>query len=85
MRHITWGLWYWPAFILTTLVLFAPAETYALMTNPQNTLSDFAWREFGFPQSGDSLMFTAAWYFSFAGYIAITVFLGIHIWFERLR
>lgn len=87
MIRPTWGLWYWPAFMLITLAMFAPAETIALMTNPQNTLSDFAWKEFGFPSAGypHSHLYTAAWYFSFASYIAVAVFLGYHIWFERLR
>ena len=84
-QHVTWGLWYWPAFILTVVTGFSIPEIVALITNTFNTLSWFAWRAFGFPKVSGPALFTAAWYFSFALYIVIVVFLGIHIWFFRLR
>lgn len=43
----SWGLIYWPAFIVAVLALFAGPELGALFTNPRNTLSDFAWYELG--------------------------------------
>ncbi len=85
MEHATWGLTYWPAFILAVVLSFGVAETIALITNTRNTLSWFAWRELGVPLNGSTPLFTAAWYFSFALYIVVAVFLGIHIWFVRLR
>jgi hypothetical protein len=81
----TWGLVYWPAFIITVVLMFGIPETIGLVTNTRNTLSWFAWREFGVPNSYSMPAFTAAWYFSFALYLVIVVFLGIHIWFVKLH
>lgn len=84
-QHATWGLWYWPSFILAVVALFSVPEIVALITNTYNTLSWFAWRAFGFPRPGVGTIYTAAWYFSFALYLVIVTFLAIHIWFFRLR
>lgn len=85
MIPATWGLTYWPIYLIVVSLGFIPAETTALITNPANTLSDFAWRELGFPDKASPVPYTAAWYFSFAAYVMVVVFLAIHIWFRRLR
>ena len=89
MSILRW-LWapshYWPLFLLDVALVFGLREFIALGTKrPQDTLSDFAWKQLGLPVHGGPILYTFAWYASFVVYIDMVVFLAIHIWFVKLR
>jgi len=80
MNRPTWGLEYWPVFLVVVSSLFLGPEAFAFFTNHENTLSDFAWYELGV--SGTYGSHSWAWWFSL---IAVVVFLAVligHIWFK---
>lgn len=81
----TWGLWYWPSFLVVVSVLFLPAEIFALVTNAANTLSDYSWREMGLPLSGHAPVHSAGWFLSLGSWLVIASWLTAHIWFVRFR
>lgn len=77
---ITWGRWYWPAWIVTTVIAFGIPELYALFTNPGDTLSDYSWAELhithGIP------FHSLAWGMSFCCWLLFVVVITLHIWFQ---
>jgi hypothetical protein len=76
----TWGLIYWPLYIVAAIALFAGPELVALFTHSSNTLSYFAWWELGI--GGRYNPHTVFWWVSLLGFIAITATLIGHIWFR---
>lgn len=74
---ITWGVNYWPWFLLGFTVLFLGPEIYALSTNAANTLSDYVWQALK-PNS-------AVWYLTLGGWLTLTSWLVFHFWFRRYR
>jgi hypothetical protein len=76
----TWGLWYWPAFLIVTSLAFLPAEVTALFTNSVNTLSDYSW----FELSVDPHLtrHTIAWAFSLIVWLLFVTVITGHIWFR---
>lgn len=86
MKSATWGLWYWPAFLITSSLAFLIAEIIALATNVANTLSDYAWLEMGLlPLTGKNPVHTAGWFLSLGVTITVMAWLIEHIWFVRFR
>lgn len=89
---MTWGHWYWPVALIIAAVtaggLFFPAEFYALFTNHQNTLSDFARYELDLQSAlGHRTGYhTLAWWSTFIVWLGIGipmfVWLTGHIWFD---
>lgn len=78
---ITWGLVYWPTWLTLIGTTFLPMEIYALLTNPSNTLSDYAWHELNI---SSPFRFTAtglAWWISFIVWVLFAVIITLHIWF----
>lgn len=80
MDRITWGLVYWPKYLIVASVFFLVPETYAFFTNADNTLSDFAWRELGI--GGTINQHHSAWWFSLVAWIMFAVVITGHIWFR---
>ena len=75
----TWGLAYWPVFLVATIAAFAGPELAALFTNVRNTLSDFAWYELGLHGRYDP--HTWVWWVSLVGFVLVAAVLVGHIWF----
>lgn len=77
---ITWGKFYWPAALLVTAVfLFGIPELIAIITNPANTLSDYAWDEL---RVGSIPVHLVAWYISLAVWLMFVVVITLHIWWR---
>lgn len=76
----TWGLVYWPLYIIAAIAAFAGPELVAFFTNHANTLSDFSWYELGIGGRYDPR--TWVWWVSLAGFLAIVGLLTAHIWFR---
>lgn len=87
-KMITWGMAYWPIFLIVTAVGFLVPELIALVTNTANTLSDYSWRELGlsinFRHPGN-VMHNAAWILTLGAWLTASFFLTAHIWFQRFR
>lgn len=78
---MTWGLVYWPTWLTLIGLTLLPMEIYALLTNPANTLSEYAWHELNVTHA---FRFTAngvAWWVSFVMWILFVVVITLHIWF----
>lgn len=78
---ITWGLWYWPKYLIVASLLFLAPEAYAFFTNHNNTLSDFAWNELGI--GGTINQHHPAWWFSLVAWLVFFVVITGHIWFKN--
>jgi hypothetical protein len=77
-----WGNWYWPAGLAVMLAWFAPAELFALLTNVNNTLSDYCWRELDVTRAMEISGHGVAWWCSFLMWIAFVITITLHIWYR---
>lgn len=77
--HPTWGLWYWPNYLIGVGGAFLVAEVYAFFTNVWNTLSYYAWYEMGI--TGRLSPHHPAWWISFIAWLVFVVAITAHIWF----
>jgi hypothetical protein len=78
----TWGAWYWWIWISVATVTLLGPETYALITNPRNTLSDWVWDKLSVPV-GEQLPWTAAHYLVFGAWLVLMSWLTFHFFFRR--
>ena len=76
----TWGLHYWPVFLIAVSVAFLIPEFIALLTNSVNTLSDYSWFQLGI--SPHLSRHTIAAWLSLAGWLAFVAVITGHIWFR---
>jgi hypothetical protein len=87
---MTWGHWYWPAALLTVSIvasgLFFPAEIYAVLISPNNTLTAFSRYELGLQTAFGAYtkLHTIAWWWSFLTWDIFVVAITAHIWFLEL-
>lgn len=77
-----WGNWYWPAGLCIMSALFVPAELFALLTNANNTLSDYCWRELHVTRALEISGHGAAWWASFIAWVLFVVIITLHIWYR---
>lgn len=77
----TWGQWYWPLWMVFTSFTLLGPEIFALITNHQNTLSDYVWR--GLDVTTDQQAWTAAHYLVFGGWVVLFSWLTFHFFFRR--
>jgi hypothetical protein len=77
----TWGLTYWPIFLIAGSAWFIIGESLALATNAKNTLSDYSWYELHI-QPGIT-QHTVAWYFSLIAWVLFAVLITGHIWLRN--
>ena len=76
----TWGLLYWPLFLVAVSALFAGPELFALFTNHANTLSDFSRYEIGI--TGRTVHpGVPAWWISQTAWLLFVVVITGHIWY----
>lgn len=85
IRHlgITWGHVYWPWYLAVTAIGFLTPELYALFTNTDNTLSDYAWHELGVSLSTKPIVHSAAWLLTQGMFIVMAIWLVLHIWYHE--
>lgn len=77
---ITWGLAYWPKYMIVASLAFIIPETVAFFTNASNTLSDFAWYELGI--NGTINRHDFAWWISLIAWAMFVIVITGHIWFR---
>jgi len=82
VKAITWGLTYWPIYLIIASLGFLVPEIYALFTGHQNTLSDYAWQELDIRTN---FHHTLAWGLSQAAWVLFAVVITFHIWYRWLR
>jgi len=78
-----WGNWYWPAWLSAMSLLFIPAELFALLTDPANTLSDYCWRELGISRATEITIHGAAWWASLIAWLVFVGLITAHIWWRQ--
>jgi hypothetical protein len=77
----TWGLWYWPFWIVISTAFFLPVECYALITNQaQNTLSEYCWHELDVTRALTFDSHGAAWWASLIMWGFFVIAITLHIW-----
>lgn len=80
---ITWGLWYWPTWIMVCSVTFLPTEIYALVTNQvSDTLSDYCWHELDVTRAFTFNAHGVAWWLSLIMWGFFVVAITLHIWYR---
>jgi hypothetical protein len=80
---ITWGLLYWPYWMILTGLTFLVPEISALCTNYRNTLSDYSRYELSVGTSFGHGVHTVAWYVSLIGWLLFVVVITLHIWWVK--
>jgi hypothetical protein len=81
----TWGLIYWPTYLMISLSLFLPVEVYALVTNQaQNTLSDYCWHELDVTKALAISGHGMAWWCSLILWGFFVVAITLHIWYRSV-
>lgn len=78
----SWGNVYWPAGLAIVSLIFTPAELFALITNPANTLSDYCWRELGVTRAFELSAHGVAWWASLIAWLLFVVVITGHIWWQ---
>ena len=78
----TWGLTYWPIGMVIVFLTFMPAEIYALLTNAQNTLSDYCWHELDVTKALEISGHGVAWWLSLVMWGFFVVAITLHIWYR---
>lgn len=84
MIHLmTWGMWYWPRYLIAVAVFLLGPELYALATNHANTLSDYAWSQLHVGLAfGPASVHSIAWWASLIIWILTVIALSAHIWWR---
>lgn len=80
----TWGHWYWPLGMAVTLLLFLPAELFAVFTNVGNTLSYYAWTQLHVGLAYANNMDSVGWYSSLILWLLFVVIITAHIWWRQI-
>jgi hypothetical protein len=87
----TWGLTYWPYFLIVSAVWlalgFGIPEAIALASHASshldNTLSQYARTDLGVSVAVQTTVHTVAWWCSFVVWMVFVVFITGHIWFAQ--
>lgn len=79
MKHVNWWTVYWLGIWFG--LGFGVPETYALITNPRNTLSDTAWQVFGVVD-GEPIWHWGFWHFVLLAALVWLLFHGAWGWFR---
>lgn len=77
-----WGSTYWPIGLIAASVAFLVPELYAVFTDPNNTLSDYCWRQLHIDRALEVSQHGAAWWFSLAAWLVFAVIITAHIWWR---
>ena len=85
MPSPTWGVWYWPTWLLVLLFGFLPAEIYALCTDWGNSLSAWVWRALKIAKNESWTSWSAADFLTFGAWLVLVTWLTGHFFFGRFR
>jgi hypothetical protein len=78
-----WWEWYWPTWLIVTLVTLMGPEIAALVSqHPDDTLSEWVWRQLQVT-TGQQLPWTAAHYLVFGSWLTVVSWLTWHFFFRR--
>lgn len=81
---MTWGKFFWAYWIIVTAVTFLGPELYALFTNVQNTLSDYARYQLNVTTAiSNQGIHTLAWWASFIAWVVFVAWITPHIWWAK--
>ena len=80
---ITWGLLYWPIYLISVTIGFAVPEVIGLFTNTRNPLSWYAWDEMHVRPMMPFTAHNAGWFLSQGMYLTIASWLLWHIWYMK--
>jgi hypothetical protein len=79
---VTWGNWWWPAFLIGTFLAFIIPELFALFTqtstHTDNTLSGWTWQT-------EPPTYSWEWFLSLILWLAVAIWLTGHIWWAIWR
>jgi hypothetical protein len=78
---VTWGKLLWPIWLTLVTLTFLVPEIYALITNANNTLSDWIWRLLNVSRNQQD--WTAAHFLVFGVWLTLVVWLTFHFFFRR--
>lgn len=76
-----WGRLYWPIWLGVVTLTFLGPEIYALITNVDNTLSDWVWRSLNVSRGQQD--WTAAHFLVFGVWLVLVIWLTFHFFFRR--
>lgn len=79
---MTWGRWYWPLFLVASLLLLLIPEIYALVTNYHNSLSYWVWTSLRVNQGAPIDSWTAPHYLAAGVYLVVVTWLTGHLFFR---
>lgn len=82
---MTWGRFYWPLWALLALLTFGIPEIVALITNVDNTLSDYVWRELGVSDHQSVWQWSAVRVLSLGVWLTVVTWLTWHFWLRIWR
>lgn len=82
---MTWGKWYWPIWLAFALITFGVPEVAALITNVNNTLSDFVWRILGVTDHQSVWQWSAARVLTLGVWLTVVTWLTWHFWLRIWR
>ena len=81
---VTYGSWYWPAWLAATVVTFLVVEVYALASgHSENTLSDWVWRTLKITSRTTVSTWSAADALSFGVWVVLITWLTFHLWLRK--
>ena len=80
---ITWGLLYWPIYLVSVTIGFAVPEVIGLFTNTRNTLSWYAWTEMHVRPMEPFTVHNAGWFLSQGMFLTVASWLLYHIWYMK--
>ena len=81
---MTWGLVYWPVFLIVGSAFFIVPELIALFTNAANALSNYCWHKLGVNVAFGSGAHTVAWWLSLVAWGMFVVIITLHIWWRSV-
>jgi len=88
---MTWGKWYWPAWLLAALVTFAVPEGIALargvtpnsLRQVDNTLSGWIWVHLKVVKGEVITQWSATDFLIFGAWVVLAVWLTAHFFFRK--
>lgn len=80
----TWGHWYWPLWLMGSIILFLVPEVYSLVTgHPSNTLSDWVWSSLHIHRDESPGQWSAEDFLVFGCWLTLVVWLTFHFFTGR--
>lgn len=85
MKTHLWGNAFWPVWLGVSVGLFLAMEILALVTNAQNTLSDWVWRALRITERENIMQWSATDYLIFGVWVVLFTWLTFHFFFRKFH